>query len=134
MFWLSFRSLGGNDVLQLLLQLIRDDGECADRHLVVGDVLLLEVSAAGELVEIVARLHLGLHLAENGRRRMDALLGEADILCGNPCLVLGWPTGGHLVDGGTIAKEGIGLRGLSILLRLQKVRCPETESGGGQYE
>lgn len=53
---------------QLLLQLVRDFRELADRRLVVGDHSVLQERAAGELVKVLARVHVLVHVVQNIRR------------------------------------------------------------------
>jgi len=129
---LRFGALRGDDVLELLLQLVGDHREGADRDLVVGDVLLLEVGAAGELVEVVARLHLGPHLPQHGGRRVDALLGEAHV-AGVARLALRGSAHGHLVDGGAVPVQGSGLGILGGTGHLEGIG-PQSESDGGGHE
>lgn len=100
-------SIGCDDLLQLLLQLVRNDAECADGDLVVGNVLLLDVRSAGELVKVVAWFHLGLNLAQHRGGRVYTLLAETDTV--RICLTLG--TISHdLIHGGAVAMQGCRLR------------------------
>lgn len=52
---------------QLLLQFIRDLAESGQRRFVVGNDALLHELAAGEVVEVVARLHRGVHVLQHLR-------------------------------------------------------------------
>lgn len=65
---------------QLLLEHVSDDAEGGDRGLVVGDVGLLEEVAAGELVEVVARLDRGVHLLQDVGCGVDAAGGQAEFV------------------------------------------------------
>lgn len=51
----------------LLLKLVRDDGEAVDRGLVVGDPGVLHEGAASEVVEVIARIRLVIHVEKQFR-------------------------------------------------------------------
>lgn len=50
---------------QLLLQFVVDDIEAIDGSLVVRDQRLLDEGAARKVVEVVARIHLGIHVLQH---------------------------------------------------------------------
>lgn len=102
MLGFSVRSIGCDDVLQLLLQLVRNDAECTNGHLIIGNVLLLKVGTAGELIEIIAWFNLRLNLAQHLGGSKDALLAEANILRIRFTLV---GRNRQLIHGGAIAMQ-----------------------------
>lgn len=133
------RSIGCDDLLQLLLELVRNDAECADGDLVVGNVLLLDVRTAGELVKVVAWFHLGLNLTQHRGGRVYALLAETDT-------VRIWLTLGtislDLIHGGAVAMQGRRLRchcswrlrASACTLRVQSIVYPKAKESAADQD
>lgn len=136
---LRVRSIGCDDFLQLLLELVRNDAERADRDLVVGNVLLLDVRSAGKLVKVVAWFHLRLNLAQYGGGRVYALLAETDTV--RICLTLG-TISRDLIHGGAVAMQGCRLRchrswrlgASACTLRVQSIVYPEAKESAADQD
>lgn len=66
---------------ELLLHEIVDFGEGIDVRLVLGNESGLQVIAAGEPVEVVARIDADVHVREERRRRRDAARTRTGAIC-----------------------------------------------------